>query len=996
MPKSKNRYTIAVAVWYVFFCVLFTCTSVTAQCVLVCNNDVQIALNNNGIAQVTPALILENIPNCSTNLDVQIVDQNGQNIGNVLTCDQVNQVVTAHIVDLTTGNSCSTNITVLDNLPPTINCIDQFIYCNQPADPQTIGYPQVYDNCTNLTATDLSYFDNITPLDCNESMNGRSVAAKIERTWLAMDASGWTSSCVQHIYFENIPASMVIFPEDRVGVSAYSCEEFTNLGDLPVEDLYAFNEIINNDTWCQWTIFYSDQTFPTCGEAMLVYRDWELINWCSGVTHTHTQLLDFADQTPPTIQCISDTIIAVNTYECTATVELPVPVVSDNCSEFTVTPYWEFGYGFEPFEHVPLGTYPVEYTATDLCGNTATCIIYIEIIDLTPPQVFCDNILNISVLQDGTAAIPASVLDENSRDNCSISSIQASRDGINFSDMIFFDCTDIENSPIRVQLKVTDHKGFSNSCQTDVFVYDYLAPLITCPADITVQCQQNYTDLSQTGIATASDNCSLDTLSHEDIVLLDEDCGTGIIYRQWQAKDESENIKACTQVIHIENNELLDVQFPSDQTIDLCQMTTDVALTGSPQIVGDFCKNIGITHSDALFEIDGNCSKIARSWIVVDWCVYVANSGINNGRYEHTQWITIEDSTPPVLQCLAETTIYNEANDCSAVFMNIPTVQVIDCDPNITIQHDSEFADQMGSNASGFYPIGEHVITFTATDFCGNMGTCSYTLHVLDRQAPNIICAQNKSIDLDHSGTIIIDPNWIDDGSFDNCSNILSKSVQPNQFSCLDTGYQNITLYISDEFNNIDSCQTTIYINDPSNACTTPTAQIEGQTMTEKGKAIKDVKIELRGDMILENWTDTAGLFTMDDIPMYDTYSLTPFKDGDDIDGISTFDLVLMQQHILGIHLLDSPYKLIAADVNNSGTITTFDVIITRQLILNIIQDYPQSPAWRFVASDHIFPNPNNPFSFPFPEVFVLENLDTNIQNLDFIAIKMGDVNGSW
>jgi hypothetical protein len=66
-------------------------------------------------------------------------------------------------------------------------------------------------------------------------------------------------------------------------------------------------------------------------------------------------------------------------------------------------------------------------------------------------------------------------------------------------------------------------------------------------------------------------------------------------------------------------------------------------------------------------------------------------------------------------------------------------------------------------------------------------------------------------------------------------------------------------------------------------------------------------------------------------------YTVTPVLDANYLNGVSTFDLVLIQRHILGVQLLDSPYKMIAADANNSQTITTSDIIMLRRLILSIL-----------------------------------------------------------
>jgi hypothetical protein len=103
-----------------------------------------------------------------------------------------------------------------------------------------------------------------------------------------------------------------------------------------------------------------------------------------------------------------------------------------------------------------------------------------------------------------------------------------------------------------------------------------------------------------------------------------------------------------------------------------------------------------------------------------------------------------------------------------------------------------------------------------------------------------------------------------------------------------------------------------------------------------------------------------------------------------------------MSKHILGVDLLDSPYKMIAADVNNSQTITTLDLIQLRKLILNIDLEFSNNTSWRFVDVEYNFPVPTNPWFETFQEVHNENNLPANaVEEADFIAVKIGDVNGS-
>ena len=146
----------------------------------------------------------------------------------------------------------------------------------------------------------------------------------------------------------------------------------------------------------------------------------------------------------------------------------------------------------------------------------------------------------------------------------------------------------------------------------------------------------------------------------------------------------------------------------------------------------------------------------------------------------------------------------------------------------------------------------------------------------------------------------------------------------------------------------------------------------------------------------MEPETDCYGFSTC--ICGYDEYDVTPMKTDGVGNGVSTFDLVLINKHILGIEEFDSPYKIIAADVNNSKSVTTIDIAELRKLILGIYDDsnWPGRNSWTFTPEDYVFPTPDMPFTPTIPE-FILEldiQANSNIQ-ANFVAIKTGDVNQS-
>ena len=85
---------------------------------------------------------------------------------------------------------------------------------------------------------------------------------------------------------------------------------------------------------------------------------------------------------------------------------------------------------------------------------------------------------------------------------------------------------------------------------------------------------------------------------------------------------------------------------------------------------------------------------------------------------------------------------------------------------------------------------------------------------------------------------------------------------------------------------------------------------------------------------------------------------------------------------------------MIAADVNNSKSISTLDLIQLRKLILGLDLQFLSNTSWRFVDAAYIFPDPTKPWLEKFPEEVYFNKLASN-GNANFVAIKIGDINAS-
>jgi hypothetical protein len=104
-------------------------------------------------------------------------------------------------------------------------------------------------------------------------------------------------------------------------------------------------------------------------------------------------------------------------------------------------------------------------------------------------------------------------------------------------------------------------------------------------------------------------------------------------------------------------------------------------------------------------------------------------------------------------------------------------------------------------------------------------------------------------------------------------------------------------------------------------------------------------------------------------------------------------DLIAIAKHITGGPFLDSPYKLLAADVNADKSIDVRDLLAIQQLIVAPTNGLPAG-LWRFVPTNYLFLDPQNPWNAPSNLWY--PNLVADAANGDFVAIKLGDVNSSW
>ncbi len=305
---------------------------------------------------------------------------------------------------------------------------------------------------------------------------------------------------------------------------------------------------------------------------------------------------------------------------------------------------------------------------------------------------------------------------------------------------------------------------------------------------------------------------------------------------------------------------------------------------------------------------------------------------------------------------------------------------------------------------------------FWAYDGCGNSGGgVSEPIQFSDCRPPVAYLLNGVALNLTNNGTVEFWASDVDRGSFDNCtdqSELGFYVLDPNgdipapntyeeviklpqviEYDCFKVGMQAVTVYVVDEEGNYDFATASVNVQDNNNVCQGLIEEnipfVAGKILNSDGESVEEVEVSVNGG-VASMMTDESGKYQFK-LAKGNDYTITPEKDIDPLNGVSTFDLVLISKHILGIETLNSPYKQIAADVNKSGTITAYDMVQLRQLILNVTSEFPNNESWRFVDASHEFSS--TPLSDNFNEFRSINNLATDMMETNFIAIKVGDVN---
>jgi uncharacterized repeat protein (TIGR01451 family) len=506
----------------------------------------------------------------------------------------------------------------------------------------------------------------------------------INRSFVVADVRGNSFSCNQEISIQVPALEDVKMPKLA---AMFDCEaDF--IGDVngnphPSVTGYpyvqsAFDVHLLDEPFCNISAGYEDSgREDICAGTYSFERTWTITDLCTPESvRTFVQTIKVGDLTGPVVSCPTSNhycpvlegdimLFSTDPFDCTATIEVPMPEVTDACSdEWTViTEVISIDMSGDTavftvldtlleddlrlITGLEIGEYKFRYTVIDDCGNATEQLCHFRVADLSEPVAICTGALNVSVGGFGLARLYTHHIDAGSYDNCGIDSIMVrrvyERDPEDCSDLntpyysawgdyVEFSCCDA-GTYVTVELRVVDIYGNANMCWLDVLVKDNTAPVCIGLEDVNVGCGDLPTGFdpfslneldSLFGEVHVVDNCSADAIVLDPVVDLST-CGSGTITRRFLAIDLVGNISidTLTQVITIGGTGGFDVRFPADIQVSADTYETDT-LEGV-EITNLGCDSISIHYTDSLIAAEnGECSRILRTWEVTNWCDYDA------------------------------------------------------------------------------------------------------------------------------------------------------------------------------------------------------------------------------------------------------------------------------------------------------------------------------------------------------------------------------------
>lgn len=337
--------------------------------------------------------------------------------------------------------------------------------------------------------------------------------------------------------------------------------------------------------------------------VLTITDDLNNTNSCSGIVTVTDKLF-------PTAICIASLIVGLEADGTAAVTPGDLDAGSfDNCDlNYSITS------GPTSFDCDDIDmSFNLVLEVEDAAGNSNSCFTQVTVIDpmnncCDGPVAVCNSAITVSLDNSGQIPLIPDMLDEGSYADCGIDQLTL--------DVTSVDCSDVGLTQV-VTLTITDLKGNSNSCWTNVTVTDKISPIAVCIADLAIMLDtEGQATLDPLDVDAGSyDNCSLSySLDKTNFSCSDPIVNTVLL----TVVDPGGNSNVCFSTVTINNSDT-----DGDGHIDPCDNCPNDANANQQDSDGDGVGNKcdQCNGEDDLADPDGdgvlgcldNCTDIANA-----------------------------------------------------------------------------------------------------------------------------------------------------------------------------------------------------------------------------------------------------------------------------------------------------------------------------------------------------------------------------------------------
>lgn len=454
---------------------------------------------------------------------------------------------------------------------------------------------------------------------------------------------------------------------------------------------------------------------------------------------------------------------------------------SDNCGTVNLVSLSK-----STFDCGNIGANTVVLTANDGHGNTNTCSASVTVIDNIAPTVFCKP-ATVYLNNFGSVSFTTNEVYLNGADNCGTVNQESVVPNV-------FSCQNIGDN--QVTLTVNDGHGNKASCNAIVTVLDKIAPTVVCkPATVDLNANGQGSITTASVYLTGTDNCGI--VNRESVVPGVFNCSNlGANMVVLTVNDSHGNTNTCSAIVTV--RDLI-------KPVAICP--ANISVTNDP----------GICGADVSFDATAtdNCSVASlipvpasgSQFIVGTTQVTYTATDIAGNTATCTFTVSVTDIESPAITCPDNILLENETGKCSAVATYPNATATDNCAVQSVLRTD-------GLISGSTFPVGTSYVSYRATDIYGNSSTCSFSIKILDTEAPKMVCPVNLNRPNDFGECsrtlpIIGSPSQLSD----NCGVYRVTSDSPVTFPIGETV---VTWTIEDIHQNTASCAqlVTIFDND--------------------------------------------------------------------------------------------------------------------------------------------------------------------------------------